>query len=204
MHDDRSQRAQSPPAPAGRRLRRRVTLGCVLLLAAWLLSGAGSPLAAPVSAPHAPDGRLHGLSDVRYRSPLPGRLVVVRPFQAPPSPYAAGHRGVDVASAGAGVVVAAGSGRVTFAGRVAGRGLVVIAHADGIRTEYEPVRPLVPAGSAVVAGQPIGVIHGTHGLCRADRCLHWGARRGDAYLDPMLLLRALGPVRLLPWPTVTP
>ena len=30
-------------------------------------------------------------------------------------------------------------------------------------------------------------------------CLHWGARRGDTYLDPLSLLRPLGPVRLLPW-----
>ncbi len=92
---------------------------------------------------------------------------------------------------------------MTFAGQVAGRGLVVIAHADGVRTEYEPVRPLVPAGSAVAAGEPIGVVHGKHGRCQVDRCLHWGARRGEAYFDPMLLLRPLGPVRLLPWPAVT-
>jgi hypothetical protein len=30
-------------------------------------------------------------------------------------------------------------------------------------------------------------------------CAAWGARRGDIYLDPLELLRPLGPVRLLPW-----
>jgi murein DD-endopeptidase MepM/ murein hydrolase activator NlpD len=89
---------------------------------------------------------------------------------------------------------------VTFAGPVAGRGVVVIAHPDGVRTEYEPVQPQVEVGAAVQGGEPIGRLAGRHPGCAPRRCLHWGARRGDTYLDPMSLLRPLGPVRLLPWP----
>jgi murein DD-endopeptidase MepM/ murein hydrolase activator NlpD len=39
---------------------------------------------------------------------------------------------------------------------------------------------------------------GSGGHC-ADRCLHWGLRRADAYLDPLLLIAARpgGPLRLL-------
>jgi murein DD-endopeptidase MepM/ murein hydrolase activator NlpD len=88
---------------------------------------------------------------------------------------------------------------VTFAGPVAGRGLVVVLHADGVRTEYEPVRVLVSRGAPVRAGVVLGRVAGTHGSCAPGRCLHWGARRGADYLDPLLLLRALGTVRLLPW-----
>jgi murein DD-endopeptidase MepM/ murein hydrolase activator NlpD len=129
--------------------------------------------------------------------PVPG--AVVRPFEPPPSPYAAGHRGVDLAAPAGSAVHAAADGVVRFAGPVAGRGVLVIAHADGITTEYEPVRPLVRAGARVAGGQVVARVAGRHAGCAAS-CLHWGARRGGAYLDPMSLLRPLGPVVLLPWP----
>jgi murein DD-endopeptidase MepM/ murein hydrolase activator NlpD len=96
-------------------------------------------------------------------------------------------------------VVAAATGRVRFAGTVGGRGLVVVDHADGVITEYEPVLPSVHVGVAVARGTVIATVHGMHGACAIDRCLHWGARRDGSYFDPMTLLRALGPVRLLPW-----
>ena len=135
----------------------------------------------------------------RYRPPLAGQLSVLHRFEQPATPYAAGHRGVDLAATSGQLVFAARAGRVQFAGPVAGRGVVVIAHSDGIRTEYEPVSPMVHAGDTVQIGQVIGRILGTHDMCRPARCLHWGARRGGVYIDPMLLLNPLGPVRLLPW-----
>jgi murein DD-endopeptidase MepM/ murein hydrolase activator NlpD len=141
----------------------------------------------------APGGR------TRYRPPLAGLLSVLHRFEQPATPYAAGHRGVDLAVTSSQPVLAARSGRVQFAGPVAGRGVVVIAHSDGIRTEYEPVSAVVHAGDMVRTGQVIGRILGTHDMCRPASCLHWGARRGDLYIDPMLLLNPLGPVRLLPW-----
>jgi murein DD-endopeptidase MepM/ murein hydrolase activator NlpD len=141
-----------------------------------------------------------GPSDTSYTAPTAGPLRVLRPFQPPPTPYSPGHRGVDLGTPLRGEVLAAGAGRVTFAGTVAGRGVVVIAHPDGIHTEYEPVRAFVAAGQAVARGQPIGQVSGQHGVWPPGRCLHWGARRGEVYLDPLLLLRPLGPVRLLPWP----
>jgi murein DD-endopeptidase MepM/ murein hydrolase activator NlpD len=135
----------------------------------------------------------------RYRPPLAGLLSVLHRFEQPATLYAAGHRGVDLATTSGQPVLAARGGRVQFAGPVAGRGVVVIAHADGIRTEYEPVAPTVRAGEAVDTGQLIGRILGTHGMCHPGVCLHWGARRGDIYIDPLLLLNPLGQVRLLPW-----
>ncbi|GAB2488326.1 hypothetical protein GCM10027265_45450 [Jatrophihabitans fulvus] len=137
-------------------------------------------------------------SAVTYVPPV-APPTVVRPFDPPAGPYGPGHRGVDLATRRGAVVVAAAAGTVTFAGAVAGRGVVVVAHADGIRTEYEPVRPSVRAGTPVARGQPVGVVTGSHRGCPAG-CVHWGARRGEVYLDPLELLRPLGPVRLLPWP----
>jgi murein DD-endopeptidase MepM/ murein hydrolase activator NlpD len=133
-----------------------------------------------------------------YRPPVDGSMRVLRSYSPPATPYGPGHLGVDLAAAGGGVL-AAGSGTVRFAGRVAGRGVVVIQHPDGVSTEYEPIGALVRAGERVVEGQPIGRLAGTHRGCPVPACLHWGARRGGEYLDPMSLLRPLGVVRLLPW-----
>jgi murein DD-endopeptidase MepM/ murein hydrolase activator NlpD len=134
-----------------------------------------------------------------YRPPVTGPLVVLRPFAPPLTPYGPGHLGVDLALAPDGEVVAASAGRVAFAGQVAGRGVVVIAHPDGLRTEYEPVQPLVRVGAAVRGGALIGRLRGAHAGCPRSGCLHWGARRGAAYVDPLALLRPLGVVRLEPW-----
>ena len=132
-----------------------------------------------------------------WTAPLDGALTVTRPFEQLPHPYAAGHRGTDLAGTPATRVLAAGDGVVAFAGRVAGRPVVSIDHADGLRTTYEPVEPSVAAGHAVARGSPIGTLAAGHAGCPVQACLHWGLRRGDAYLDPMLLLRPPR-VRLLP------
>ncbi|WP_138757589.1 M23 family metallopeptidase [Modestobacter altitudinis] len=133
-----------------------------------------------------------------WGSPLPGDLVVPRAFDPPPTPYAAGHRGADLAGAAGTPVLAAGAGVVAFAGMVAGRPVVSVAHAGGLRTTYEPVQPAVAAGQAVARGTPLGVLVDGHPGCTAQACLHWGLRRGDVYLDPLSLLRPPR-VRLLPW-----
>ncbi len=150
---------------------------------------------APTRAPATDAGTV---APVSYAAPVTS-VVLVRPFEAPAGPYAAGHRGVDLATSSDDAVLAAGPGRVRVAGPVAGRGVVVIQHPDGVRTEYEPVDPTVSAGAPVARGQQIGRVHGSHGGCGPSRCLHWGARRDGAYFDPMTLLVVLGPVRLLPW-----
>ena len=160
-------------------------------------------LAAPAPMQSAPTVALSTAAPtavvVTYVAPVPPPLAVLRRFDPPVVRYGPGHLGVDLRLAVGAVVRAAADGVVRFAGPVAGRGVVVIAHPDGVSTEYEPVRPLVRAGAAVARGQPIGQLVGQHRGC-SESCLHWGARRAGAYLDPLLLLRPLGPVRLLPWP----
>jgi murein DD-endopeptidase MepM/ murein hydrolase activator NlpD len=132
-----------------------------------------------------------------YRWPLAGVPAVTRPFQPPPRPWLPGHRGVDLAGAPGVPVLAAGAGVVAFAGSVAGVGVVSIDHPGGLRTTYEPVTPLVAVGTRVVAGEPIGMLLPGHEGCPVAACLHWGLRRGGAYLDPLLLL-GLARVRLYP------
>lgn len=93
--------------------------------------------------------------------------------------------------------MSAGVGTVVFAGRVAGRGVVSVDHANGLRTTYEPVEPAAEVGETLAAGQTLGTLSAGHPGCPAAACLHWGLRRGDAYLDPLALL-GRGRVRLLP------
>ncbi|MDB1089651.1 M23 family metallopeptidase [Streptomyces sp. ACA25] len=128
--------------------------------------------------------------------PLEPRPAVERLFDPPPLPWAAGHRGVDLAAAHRAPVRAAAAGRVTFAGRIAGRGVLTIGLADGLRLTYEPVTATVAVGDLVGAGDPVGVLEDGPYHC-ATPCLHWGLLRGDTYLDPLALL-SRGPSRLLP------
>ena len=127
--------------------------------------------------------------------PLPAPLVVARWWDPPPTPYAAGHRGVDLSAPVGTKVRAAGAGRVHFAGPVAGRGVLSLALPNGLRTTYEPVRALVAEGEVVAAGQVVAVL--TEGSHCPSACLHWGLLAGEAYLDPLTLLPRPTP-RLLP------
>ena len=138
--------------------------------------------------------------------PAPGApALVVRRFLPPPTPYGRGHRGADLAAAPGTAVASAGAGVVVFAGTLAGRGVVSVRHADGLRTTYEPVVVGVAAGAPVARGTVLGRVAAGHRGCPAG-CLHWGLRRAVAgapggreqYLDPLLLV-GLGRVRLLPW-----
>ncbi len=134
-----------------------------------------------------------------WRWPLDGQPVIIRRFNPPPEPWRAGHRGIDLAALPGSTVFAAGPGTVTYAGPLAGRGVVSIQHPGGLRTTYLPVRAVVRRGQTISMGDELGVLESTSWHCIAS-CLHWGLRRGFRYLDPLLLL-GWGPIRLLPhWP----
>ncbi|MCX4521583.1 peptidoglycan DD-metalloendopeptidase family protein [Streptomyces anulatus] len=152
------------------------------------------------------DSGTDGGADSDARSwPLAGRPSVLRGWEPPTGPYGPGHRGVDLAAGPGALVLAATDGQVSFAGRVAGRGVVAIEVAGSgsppLRTTYEPVRALIEEGASTRAGQPVGVLEEGPFHC-SEGCLHWGLRRGDGYLDPLSLLPPSllrrGSSRLLP------
>lgn len=141
-----------------------------------------------------------------YDWPLAPRPAVVRGFDPPAHRWLPGHRGVDLAAPVHAAVIAAGAGTVRFAGSIADRGVVSVAHPDGIATTYEPVRPIVRAGQSVGLGEVLGYLDSGHRGCPRAACLHWGARRGTGvaatYLNPLGLIGAVR-VRLKPigsWP----
>jgi murein DD-endopeptidase MepM/ murein hydrolase activator NlpD len=158
----------------------------VLLVTAGLLVPAAATADPAIPRPALP-----------WTAPLAGPPDVTRPFEAPPHAYGPGHRGVDLRGPPGAPVLAAGDGVVAFAGMVAGRPLLSIDHADGLRTTYEPVDPSVGAGQRVARGSPVGMLTNGHAGCPVEACLHWGLRRAETYLDPMTLLRSPR-VRLLP------
>lgn len=142
----------------------------------------------------------------RWRWPVASPHPVVHPFDAPEDPYGPGHRGIDVAVPGAGVPVSAvEAGTVRYSGTVAGRGVVSVLHADGLISTYEPVAGTLEEGARVATGEVLGEIVGSGAShCEDQVCLHLGARRGQGYLDPQVLLGARGPSVLLPWATDAP
>jgi murein DD-endopeptidase MepM/ murein hydrolase activator NlpD len=188
------------PTPPQRRIGQGGSMLIRALVAAGVMALASSAAPGPRSAAPPPAGAAgRGAAGAAYVAPA-SPLRVVRPFRRPVNRYAAGHRGVDLRIGPGLAVVSAGPGIVRFAGSVGGRGVIVVAHADGVSTEYEPVAPSVRVGVTVRAGQLIGHVRGTHTGCSGP-CVHWGARRGDDYFDPLTLLEPLGPVVLLPWST---
>ena len=163
----------------------------LLLPLAGLLTLGGLLVGAPLPAAAAP--QLPGPAGW----PLSPSPTVLRGFDAPDHAYGPGHRGVDLAASPGATVRAAVAGRVAFAGSVAGRGVVSIDH-GGYRTTYEPVTAQVRLGQSVALGQAVGRV-ASGGHC-ASSCLHWGLRRGEDYLDPLLLITGggpQGPLRLL-------
>jgi murein DD-endopeptidase MepM/ murein hydrolase activator NlpD len=128
--------------------------------------------------------------------PLRPEPEVVARFDPPTSPYGPGHRGVDLLGRAGQHVHAALAGTVTYAGPLAGRGVVVVSH-GATRTTYEPVSAAVSVGDAVEQGAVVGALQLPGSHCSPRACLHWGWLRGETYLDPLRLVGA-GPVRLLP------
>ena len=135
-------------------------------------------VAPPGSDPPSPPGGVVG-----YRAPVPG--PVIDPYRPPSIPFGPGNRGIDYATTPGEPVGAPADGEVTFAGPVAGALHVVLLHADGVRTSLSFLSAvLVRRGQRVLAGEAVG---------RAGPSLHFGARRGQAYLDPAGLLAGSRP-----------
>lgn len=155
-------------------------------------------LLSPSGRAHAADGGA-GATDPVGAWPLRPQPAVVRGFDPPSDPWGSGHRGVDLAGVVGETVHAALAGTVTFAGSLAGRGVVVVDH-GATRTTYEPVTASVSVGDVVVAGAPLGVLTAMQSHCLPAACLHWGWIRDvdDVYLDPLRLVGLGMPVRLLP------
>jgi murein DD-endopeptidase MepM/ murein hydrolase activator NlpD len=128
--------------------------------------------------------------------PLQPRPEVVHGFELPAKPWLPGHRGVDLAGSPGQPVLAATPGTITYAGPLAGRGVITVTSGTR-RTTYEPVVPAVSVGASVTTGTVIGRLSAAGSHCLPRTCLHWGLLQGKRYLNPLTLVPNR-PVRLLP------
>ncbi|MCU1515234.1 MAG: peptidoglycan DD-metalloendopeptidase family protein, partial [Microbacteriaceae bacterium] len=96
--------------------------------------------------------------------------ALLRGFEAPPTPYAAGHRGIDLRAVPGSPVTAPSSATVQFAGIVVDRRVLTLDHGDGVLSSYEPLLPGLAVGDAVAAGDELGKVD-SGGHCAAA-CLH--------------------------------
>ena len=128
--------------------------------------------------------------------PVAPPVLVIAAFLAPPTPYSAGHRGIDIATTVDADVIAPAPGVVTFAGPVAGRDVIAIDHGDGLVSAIEPVSAAVDVGAPVGAGDRVGVVT-TGGHCDG-RCVHFGVRLHGEYVSPLLVLGGVPRAVLLP------
>ncbi|MFI2508480.1 M23 family metallopeptidase [Streptomyces sp. NPDC018972] len=183
----------------------RLVLLVVLTLAALLAPPPPGLSAAGAAGAVAPTGEDAGTPAVGRAWPVGVRPRVLRGWEPPATVYGRGHRGVDLAAPPGTPVRAVAAGRVSFAGRVAGKGVVSVELTGTgdppLRTTYEPVRASVTEDDEVTAGEVIGTVAPTGSHCTAP-CVHWGLLRGDTYLNPLTLLPPWllhrGPSRLLP------
>jgi murein DD-endopeptidase MepM/ murein hydrolase activator NlpD len=161
-------------------------IGVVLVALAPFGTGPASAVADPSPA----------AAETAWTWPVGPPVVMLEPFRAPPTPYAAGHRGVDLAASPGDTVRAPAGGVVSFAGPVAGRPVLSIDHGDGVVSSIEPVNSSVAAGAVVGEGEPVGAV-GTGGHCDGA-CVHFGVRAHGQYVSPLLFLGGVPRAVLLP------
>lgn len=172
-----------------------VTSAIALTLCAIATTQTGS---APVSMSqvHAGIPTNTGTSQLAdWQWPTTGPKRPARPFEAPPTVYSKGHRGIDIKLSDANVRASA-DGVVSFSGKVAGRGVLTITYSGGLKASIEPVSSELSKGESVARGEIVARFSGTHAGCPG--CIHFGVRLHDEYVNPM---RCFGP---LEWSVLVP
>lgn len=181
------------PSPFARRSLHRPLAAVALVITATLLSTAAS--ATSEFTKRVPPGRHAWVQSMGWIPPVGSRLTVSGPYLAPPTPYASGHRGVDLEASPGLTVRAPALGSVTFAGKVVDRDVLSVRIDEHIVLSLEPVASKLRVGDVVQAGDHIGsVSSGGHCL---DECLHVGVRFDGEYVNPMRFF--LGRPMLRPW-----
>jgi murein DD-endopeptidase MepM/ murein hydrolase activator NlpD len=130
--------------------------------------------------------------------------LVVRGFEPPPTPFSAGHRGIDIAAAFGTPVHAAADGVVSFAGFVAGELFVTTDHGDGYRsTDSWLGQILVKKGQSVKRGDVLALSGRGDPKVPVEN-LMFSVRIEDTYIDPLTALvpqSAVDLIRLAPLTT---
>lgn len=199
---------------------RRVRGWPLYLFGLLLATGVSVPVASPAavaqrSVPPSPTA-----PDPPPVPPLwmPVAGAVVRGFDAPSGPYGPGHRGIDIAAPVGDLVRAPATGRVVFAGPVAGTNRVSLLVAPGVLVTLGPLldppvtaervrrrapvgrvgpgHPFPPVNPASAGAPPMGRVGpggsgpptGRGGLGGGRATLHLSVRVKGVYVDPLAYL----------------
>lgn len=127
--------------------------------------------------------RVIQITTTLWRLPLRNKMTLLQPFIKPPTPYASGHRGIDVAAVSGDIVLAPVQGTVSFVGTVVDRPVLSITVDHQTVLSLEPVSSELQAGDNIDASDVIGIV-GTGAHCN-ERCLHIGVRVNDEYVNPL-------------------
>jgi murein DD-endopeptidase MepM/ murein hydrolase activator NlpD len=171
------------------------------LLAALLAAAVVAPAAAPVAAPVAVAERASSWAPVMPRSPrvpalwMPVTGPLVRGFDAPAGPYGPGHRGIDIAAPVGELVRAPTTGKVVFAGPVAGTTWVTLMAAPGVLVTLGPLLAPAVTATRVRSKAPVGRLGPGHAAT-----LHLSVRVDGVYVDPVAYLVDRPRPRLVPLP----
>lgn len=188
--------AMSPPSQL-----RLIRLIALMLCAAPLLIAAAPPGSRVTSMGVALAGEA---ASHDWHWPVDAPRRIVQPFLAPATPYAAGHRGIDIHAVKDGDVLAAANGVVHFSGIVVDRPVLSIRHPGGLISSIEPVESLLAVGTTVHRGQVIGTVTFPREGSRWSEthcvmpCVHFGVRLHGEYVSPLLLLGGVPRSVLLP------
>jgi len=122
---------------------------------------------------------------------LPTNATIVDPFRAPECARCAGNRGIEYAVPVASAVRSGLSGRVVFAGEVAGVRYVVVRARDNpsVRVTYGGVgETTVSRGDVVRRGDVLGLASESgNAATKGAATLHVGVRVGETYVDPQMM-----------------
>jgi murein DD-endopeptidase MepM/ murein hydrolase activator NlpD len=126
--------------------------------------------------------------------------VLIRDFDPPAIKYLAGHRGVDLLTTTGAPILAPEDGVISFSGEVALKPVVTI-RVNGLKSTFEPAATVLPVGTPVKKGMPIGVVVSPDTYinhCEPQTCIHWGIKNdaGD-YFDPKDYADEKGPIVVL-------
>lgn len=121
----------------------------------------------------------------------PVTAPVVDSFREPDCRWCPGNRGIEYGTSLGRPVTAVATGRVTFAGAIAGTVYIVVRHSDGLRITYgNLLSESYDVGDLVVRGTTLGRTRGR---------FHFGVRAGERYVDPAPYLgRLVHRPRLIP------
>ena len=124
--------------------------------------------------------------------------IIYADFAKPAQNWLPGHRGIDLMPTASPVIYAPAPGTIGFTGKVAGKPVVTVLHAGGVRSTFEPADTDLEAGTLIVPGAQLGTISPAGPWHCPTACLHWGVKRGNDYLDPWRFINPHVRIILLP------